>query len=185
MELTPAREKPSADSICRFNLRCTNPECIFAHQSPAAPPDTPVDTADVCAFGPACQNRKCTGRHPSPAQRTAHAAEVDCNFYPNCTNPRCSFRHGPPPCRNGADCTTPDCKFAHVKVACKFNPCLNPGCTFKHEEGQRRGKFEDKVWVAGSTSERKFVDDEGAPEELIVPGQAPIAVAVDAGGEVA
>lgn len=56
---------------------------------------------------------------------------------------------------------------------CKFNPCLNPTCTFKHVEGQKRGKFEDKVWVADSAkehvSERKFVNEDGA-EELIVPG---------------
>jgi len=56
---------------------------------------------------------------------------------------------------------------------CKFNPCLNPSCTFKHVEGQKRGKFEDKVWTADGVkehvSERKFVD-ENAPEELIVPG---------------
>jgi len=50
---------------------------------------------------------------------------------------------------------------------------MNPGCTFKHEEGQKRGKFEDKVWVAKEhVSERKFVDDEGKPEELIIPGSS-------------
>lgn len=56
---------------------------------------------------------------------------------------------------------------------CKFNPCLNPSCAFKHEEGQKRGKFDDKVWVAGEkehVSERKFVDESEGVEELIVPG---------------
>lgn len=175
MELTPAHEKPGPDTICRFNLTCKNKDCIFAHQSPEAPPGAAIDVTDVCSFGAACKNRKCTGRHPSPAQRVAHAAEQDCKFYPNCTNARCPFRHGLPPCRNGADCTTPDCKFAHSKVACKFNPCLNPNCMFKHEEGQKRGKFEDKVWVAPGerehVSERKFVDG-NAEEELIIPGKA-------------
>jgi nuclear polyadenylated RNA-binding protein NAB2 len=78
-----------------------------------------------------------------------------------------------PICRNGADCVTPNCKFTHVTTLCKFNPCLNPICTFKHVEGQKRGKFEDKVWVADGNaehvSERKFVNDNDK-EELIIPG---------------
>jgi hypothetical protein len=77
-----------------------------------------------------------------------------------------------PLCRNGGDCTTPNCKFSHSKTECKFNPCLKPNCIFKHVDGQKRGKFEDKVWTADSAkehvSERKFVD-ENAPEELVVP----------------
>jgi hypothetical protein len=174
VELTPAPERPSADTTCKFNLSCTNKDCIYAHQSPAAPPGTAIDVSDVCSFGAACKNRKCTARHPSPAQKVAHQTEQDCKFYPNCTNPRCPFRHPTMPlCRNGADCTTPNCKFAHVKTVCKYNPCLNPVCPFKHEEGQRRGKFDDKVWVAGEkehVSERKFVDENSTVEELIVPG---------------
>ncbi|KAI9730602.1 MAG: hypothetical protein M1818_008083 [Claussenomyces sp. TS43310] len=176
MELTPAHEPPSADTTCKFNLSCTNKDCKFAHQSPAAPPGTAIDVTDTCSFGAACKNRKCTARHPSPAQKTAHQVEQDCKFFPNCTNPRCPFRHPTMPlCRNGADCTTPDCKFTHVQTKCKFNPCLNPSCAFKHEEGQKRGKFDDKVWVAGDrghVSERKFIDEDDAVEELLVPGQS-------------
>jgi hypothetical protein len=167
------REPPSADTTCKYNLSCTNKDCKFAHQSPAAPPGAAIDVNDVCSFGAACKNRKCTGRHPSPAQKIAHQTEMDCKFFPNCTNPRCPFRHPTMPlCRNGADCTTPDCKFTHSKVMCKFNPCLNAACVYKHEAGQKRGKFEDKVWVANGAkehvSERKFVD-ENEDEELIKP----------------
>ncbi|KAH8676846.1 nuclear polyadenylated RNA-binding protein-like protein Nab2 [Tricladium varicosporioides] len=167
------REPPSADTTCKYNLSCTNKDCKFAHQSPAAPPGTTIDISDVCTFGAACKNRKCTGRHPSPAQKIAHQTEMDCRFFPNCTNPKCPFRHPTMPlCRNGADCTTPNCKFTHSKVMCKFNPCLNAACPYKHEEGQKRGKFQDKVWVAGESkehvSERKFVDENGE-EELIKP----------------
>lgn len=165
---------PSADDTCKYNLACTNKDCTFAHQSPAAPPGTVVDLSDICSFGAACKNRKCTGRHPSPAQKSAHQVEQDCKFFPNCTNARCPFKHpSMPPCRNGADCTVEGCKFTHVKTMCRFNPCLNPTCLYRHEEGQR-GKFSDKVWVAGEkqhVSERKFVDEEGS-EELIVPGVA-------------
>lgn len=166
-------ENLSPDTPCKYNLACTNKDCKFAHQSPAAPPGTAIDVNDVCSFGAACKNRKCTGRHPSPAQKVAHQTEQDCKYFPNCTNPRCPFRHPSMPlCRNGADCTTPNCKFTHVKTACKFNPCLNPTCPFKHQEGQKRGKFDDKVWVADNAkehvSERKFVDESGE-EELIRP----------------
>jgi len=158
------------DSLCKFNLSCTNKDCKYAHQSPAAPPGAPIDINDVCSFAAACKNKKCVARHPSPAQKFAYQVEQECKFWPNCTNKRCPFVH-PTLCRNGADCSTPNCKFGHVTTLCRFNPCLNPGCTFKHVEGQKRGKFEDKVWVAGEkehVSERKFVDDNGI-EELIKP----------------
>ncbi|KAL4940315.1 hypothetical protein BDV06DRAFT_196914 [Aspergillus oleicola] len=166
-------DESNTDSPCHFNLRCTRKDCPYAHQSPAAPEGTPIDVSDHCSFGAACKNRKCTGRHPSPAVKSAHQAEAVCRFFPNCTNPNCHFKHPSMPlCRNGADCTTPDCKFTHLQIACKFNPCLNPTCPYKHAEGQR-GVFSDKVWTAESkphVSERKFVNDEDAPEELIKPG---------------
>jgi hypothetical protein len=164
------REPPNPDdTVCKFNLRCTNKDCKFAHQSPAAPPGVSVDVNDNCSFGAACKSRKCVARHPSPAARLAHQSEQDCKFFPNCQNPQCPFKHPSMPlCRNGAGCTNSDCKFTHVKTKCKFNPCLNPNCAFAHEDGQQGG-FKDKVWTAGEgaehVSERKFVDD--GPEELI------------------
>lgn len=167
------REPPNPDeTVCKYNLHCTNKDCKFAHQSPAAPPGVSVDVNDVCGFGAACKNRKCVGRHPSPAARLAHQSEQDCKFFPNCQNARCPFKHPSMPlCRNGADCTTPNCKFTHVKTKCKFNPCLNPTCAFAHEEGQQGG-FKDKVWTSeqgpGHVSERKFVDDT-AEEDFIHP----------------
>lgn len=161
------------ETMCKYNLACTNRECKFAHQSPVAPPGITVDVKDVCTFGAACKNRKCVGRHPSPASKIAHQSEQDCKFFPNCTNPRCPFRHpAMPPCRNGGECKVPNCKFTHVKTACRFRPCTNRFCPFSHEEGQR-GTFHDKVWVAGEeggqhVSERKFVD-ENAKEETVLP----------------
>lgn len=165
----------SPDTICKFNLKCTKQDCPYAHQSPESPPGTTIDVSDVCPFGAACKNRKCVGRHPSPAQKLGHQTQQDCRFFPNCTNAKCPFRHPTMPmCRNGADCKTEGCKFTHVKTMCRFNPCLNPTCPYKHAEGQSRGKFGDKVWVAGDgdkehVSDRKFVDDEMAEEELVVP----------------
>lgn len=167
-------DENNTDSPCRFNLRCTRKDCPFAHQSPAAPEGAPIDPADHCTYGAACKNRKCTARHPSPAVKMAHQAEAFCKFFPNCANPNCSFKHPTMPlCRNGADCTTEGCQFTHLPTACKFTPCLNPTCPYKHAEGQR-GAFGDKVWIPGQkphVSERKFVADEDDTEELIKPSE--------------
>ncbi|KAI1090730.1 hypothetical protein F5B19DRAFT_484373 [Rostrohypoxylon terebratum] len=166
------REPPNPEAtVCKYNLLCTNKDCKFAHQSPAAPPNTTVDISDVCSYGAACKNRKCVGRHPSPATKRAHQIEQECKFYPNCANANCPFKHPDmPPCRNGGDCAVEGCKFTHLQTMCKYSPCTNRFCPYKHEEGQR-GTFQDKVWTAGGSgahvSERKFVDGNGM-EELIV-----------------
>ncbi len=169
------REAPNPDdTVCRFNLRCQNKDCKFAHQSPAAPPGATIDVNDPCTFGAACKNRKCVARHPSPAAKMAHQSEQDCKFFPNCVNPHCTFRHpAMPACRNGGECKVANCKFTHVKTPCKFHPCTNRSCPFMHDEGQR-GTFHDKVWTAEEggkehVSERKFVDD-GGVEQLVLPG---------------
>ncbi|KAL9127839.1 MAG: hypothetical protein Q9217_003358 [Psora testacea] len=166
--------EPSPDPICKFNLKCTKKDCPYAHQSPAAPPGITIDVNDTCPFGAACKNKKCVARHPSPFQKVAHASEQDCKFFPHCTNASCPFRHPTMPmCKYGADCNRAECKFTHVNIMCKFNPCLNPDCPYKHAEGQKRGKFGDKVWTAQQekehVSERKFVDNEIGDEELVVP----------------
>ncbi|TGJ86229.1 hypothetical protein E0Z10_g2538 [Xylaria hypoxylon] len=175
VDMSQAKAEPPnpETTMCKFNLACTNRECKFAHQSPAAPPNTTVDITDVCSFGAACKNWKCVGRHPSPANKRAHQSEQECKFYPNCTNPHCTFKHPDmPPCRNGGDCNVEGCKFTHIQTLCKFKPCKNRFCPFKHEEGQR-GTFPDKVWTADGSrnhvSERQFVGQNGA-EEFIIPG---------------
>ncbi|KAF2402282.1 hypothetical protein EJ06DRAFT_536772 [Trichodelitschia bisporula] len=167
--------KDPSMTLCHFNLACTKPDCPFAHQSPAARPGVTIDMSDECSYGVACTNPKCVGRHPSPGKKIAHQSQMDCKFGSYCTKfPNCPFRHVRE-CRNGADCTTEGCTFFHNPTKCKFNPCLNPQCPFKHADGQKRGAFDDKVWKAEDdkkehVSERKFVDDEGGEEELIIPG---------------
>lgn len=179
VESSQPNENPH-ETVCKFNLKCTKKDCPFAHQSPVAPIGTTIDVNDSCPFGAACKNKKCVGRHPSPFQRVAHASEQDCKFFPNCTNATCPFRHPTMPmCKNGADCNREGCKFTHVRIMCKFNPCLNPECPYKHAEGQKRGKYGDKVWTAEQekehVSERKFIDDNMDEEELVVgePAEAP------------
>lgn len=176
MEVEPSRPEPAA-TMCRFNTRCTNPDCPFVHQSPAAPPGIVVDMDLTCEFGVACTNRKCVSKHPSPAQRQKFQSEQECSFWPNCRDPvSCPYKHpAAQPCRNGADCTTEGCVFGHSTVMCKFNPCLNARCQYKHAPGQKKNVPNSNKWVAPGkavvpTSERKFVD-ENKPEELILPGK--------------
>lgn len=179
MEVEGGRADPS-NTICKFNLRCSKPDCPFVHQSPAAPEGTPIDLKDTCTYGAACTNKKCVGKHPSPAQRQQYQADKECAFFPNCRDmANCPYKHpSMPPCRNGADCTTPGCKFWHNSVMCKYNPCTNKFCPFKHVEGQKK-TFKNMEWIAPKTedeekkdhvSERKFVDEE-KEEELIIPGK--------------
>ncbi|KAI4937766.1 hypothetical protein J4E85_000202 [Alternaria conjuncta] len=173
VELPSGRPDPSS-TMCKFNLRCSNPDCHFVHQSPAAIPGTPVDMNDTCDFGAACKNKKCVGKHPSPAQRQKFQSEQECAFWPNCRDPSsCPYKHPTSkPCHNGADCAVEGCKFGHSAIMCKFNPCLNARCLYKHEPGQK--KITTNKWVAPKegehVSERKFVDDE-QKEELIIPGK--------------
>ena len=174
VEMSQESSDPST-TICTFNLKCTKAECPYAHQSPAAPPGMTIDLEDVCSFGAACKNVKCVGRHPSPAKKFAHQADTDCRYAANCTKVDCPFRHAPKPkplCRNGSNCTWAGCPFTHTTTMCMFNPCTRPSCPYKHEDGQQR-PYEDKVWTADGAkqhvSERKFVADENAQEELIKP----------------
>ncbi|KAF3220709.1 hypothetical protein TWF192_000170 [Orbilia oligospora] len=173
------------DVACKFGLRCTKSDCVFAHQSPVSDPSRPVAfSGEKCAFGISCKNKKCTSAHPSPASGGSKPQQAfeqqDCKFWPNCKNPHCPFKHPAnatmPPCRFGAACTKPNCPFTHnpqtLDVPCKFKPCLNPHCSFKHEEGQQAGIFENKIWTPKAhVSDRKFVTDEEGDEELIIPGQ--------------
>ena len=71
---------------------------------------------------------------------------------------------------------------------CRYNPCKNPNCVYKHADGQKRGNFEDKVWTAngegfdreaamrdeGNGKSERFQglkEGETAEEELILPGR--------------
>ncbi|KAL9014384.1 MAG: hypothetical protein Q9173_000961 [Seirophora scorigena] len=89
------------------------------------------------------------------------SSDTICKFNLKCSKTDCPF---------GENCIRAGCKFKHVSITCKFNPCLNPECSYKHTENQKGGNFRDKVWKADRdqerehVSERKFVDDNMAEE---------------------
>lgn len=178
---TERKPQDPANTMCHFNLRCTNKDCPYVHQSPAAPEGTVVDMNDTCSFGAACKNVKCVGKHPSPAQVRAFQSQELCKFFPNCTKPSCPFKHPTMPvCRFGANCKTPNCQFTHLQIPCRYNPCTNLRCPYKHEPGQQKvNNFSDYTWTpdkqadqdAGKEhlSDRRFVDDQAGEEELIKP----------------
>jgi len=56
--------------LCKFSENCANPNCMYAHASPASAgtgsiPSTLVDIP--CKFGSECAQPKCRYSHPSPA----------------------------------------------------------------------------------------------------------------------
>lgn len=173
-----ASKQDPSQTVCYFNLRCTNENCPYVHQSPSAPPGIEIDMSNECAFGVACKNSKCNGKHPSPAKLRAFKAEQTCKFWPQCFKPDCPFKHpSMPVCQFGASCTNKDCKFTHLTQKCKFNPCKNPKCPYQHDEGQNKG-FAGFQWTKDSAnqeqesgaehvSDRKFVVE--GEEELIKP----------------
>lgn len=173
----PSKLGDPTTTMCRFNLRCINKDCPYVHQSPAAAEGTAVDMNNACTFGVTCKNTKCVGKHPSPALIKAHQSQELCKFFPNCSNPNCGFKHPTTPlCRNGGDCKIEGCIFTHLQTPCRFKPCLNARCPYKHEEGQRGGAAASHVWTKDQpsqpqsqehVSERKFVTE--GEEELIKP----------------
>lgn len=187
-EPTSAGSKDPSSTVCYFNLRCLNKDCVYAHQSPAAPPGTEIDMSNTCSYAAACKNSQCHGKHPSPALIAAYKAEQECRFGPNCNNPNCPFKHPTKPlCSFGASCTNKDCKFTHLQTKCKFNPCTNSRCPYQHEPGQNRNMSafswsKDQANASsqqnqesgdqnqGHVSNRKFVTED--EEEFIKPEQS-------------
>jgi hypothetical protein len=78
-KFTPSPNVPSA-VLCKFSENCANPNCMFAHASPAS-----VGTGSIlstlvdipCKFGSECTQPKCRYSHPSPA------TGMFLNFYHN------------------------------------------------------------------------------------------------------
>ncbi|XP_032398445.1 zinc finger CCCH domain-containing protein 14 isoform X3 [Etheostoma spectabile] len=73
---------------CKYDARCTKPDCPFTHvsrRSTAAPPPRPavqpVQTTSVCRFFPECKKMDCAFYHPKPCRFAAQCKRAGCTFY--------------------------------------------------------------------------------------------------------
>ncbi|KAI6224076.1 Zinc finger CCCH domain-containing protein 14 [Aphelenchoides besseyi] len=78
--------------ICKFNTRCTRPNCPFTHDLKG------TATQLLQAIQPAVQSK----------------TTIPCRYQGKCTDPNCAFFH-PPDCRYGMSCTNPRCTFSHKR----------------------------------------------------------------------
>ncbi|NWJ05211.1 ZC3HE protein, partial [Crypturellus undulatus] len=77
---------------CKYDAKCTKPECPYTHASrrtplpapkPAPLPTPPVSSGNpLCKFFPACKKMECPFYHPK-----------HCRFNTQCTRPDCTFYH--------------------------------------------------------------------------------------------
>ncbi|NWI84994.1 ZC3HE protein, partial [Pitta sordida] len=81
---------------CKYDAKCTKPDCPYTHASRRAPHPSPkpapLPTLSISSSGPLCK------------------------FFPACKKMECPFYH-PKHCRFNTQCTRPDCTFYHPTVA--------------------------------------------------------------------
>lgn len=72
---------------CKYDARCTKPDCPFTHVSrrgaavPPPRPAPPVQTPTVCRFFPDCKKMDCPFYHPKPCRFATQCKRVGCSFY--------------------------------------------------------------------------------------------------------
>ncbi|XP_074542043.1 zinc finger CCCH domain-containing protein 14 [Halichoeres trimaculatus] len=73
---------------CKYDARCTKPDCPFTHVSrrgaagpPQRPAVQPVQTTTVCRFFPECKKTECPFYHPKPCRFAAQCKRAGCTFY--------------------------------------------------------------------------------------------------------
>ncbi|XP_004470376.2 zinc finger CCCH domain-containing protein 14 isoform X10 [Dasypus novemcinctus] len=75
---------------CKYDAKCTKPDCPFTHISrriPVLPPKpvttpAPPSSSQLCRYFPACKKMECPFYHPK-----------HCRFNTQCTRPDCTFYH--------------------------------------------------------------------------------------------
>ncbi|XP_023367299.1 zinc finger CCCH domain-containing protein 14 isoform X3 [Otolemur garnettii] len=76
---------------CKYDAKCTKPDCPFTHMSrriPVLPPKPAVtapptpSSSQLCRYFPACKKMECPFYHPK-----------HCRFNTQCTRPDCTFYH--------------------------------------------------------------------------------------------
>lgn len=73
---------------CKYDARCTKPECPFTHvsrRSTAAPPPRPalqpLQSTSICRFFPDCKKMECPFYHPKACRFAAQCKRAGCTFY--------------------------------------------------------------------------------------------------------
>uniref|UniRef100_A0A8C6S6V7 Zinc finger CCCH domain-containing protein 14 n=1 Tax=Neogobius melanostomus TaxID=47308 RepID=A0A8C6S6V7_9GOBI len=72
---------------CKYDARCTKPDCPFTHVSrrgtavPPSRPAPPVQTTTVCRFYPDCKKMDCPFYHPKACRFATQCKRVGCSFY--------------------------------------------------------------------------------------------------------
>ncbi|XP_010382422.1 zinc finger CCCH domain-containing protein 14 isoform X2 [Rhinopithecus roxellana] len=75
---------------CKYDAKCTKPDCPFTHVSRRIPvlspkpvaPAAPPSSSQLCRYFPACKKMECPFYHPK-----------HCRFNTQCTRPDCTFYH--------------------------------------------------------------------------------------------
>ncbi|KAM5530480.1 hypothetical protein V8D89_015864 [Ganoderma adspersum] len=138
-----APERPQSPTLCKFNLKCTNPLCRYSHPSPVATAESGVVLSnDPCENGKGCKDKDCIKAHVSPAVLNPNAEVPKTQTYVPSPAPA---PQGAIPCRYGLACTRPNCSFSHPprpsshhsSVPCKFGAaCTRSTCPYQHPEGR-------------------------------------------------
>ncbi|KGL84368.1 Zinc finger CCCH domain-containing protein 14, partial [Tinamus guttatus] len=81
---------------CKYDAKCTKPECPYTHASRRTPLPAPKPA-------------------PLPTPPTPSGNPL-CKFFPACKKMECPFYH-PKHCRFNTQCTRPDCTFYHPTIA--------------------------------------------------------------------
>ncbi|CAL8316187.1 unnamed protein product [Merluccius merluccius] len=114
---------------CKYDAKCTKPDCPFTHVSRrAGPPLPPPRTAaaapqssSVCRFFPDCKKMDCSFYHPKPCRFATQCKRAGCTFYhPTATlPPRHALKWTKAQSRQNHEQL---CIFSPGAVACACNP---------------------------------------------------------------
>ncbi|KAF8526052.1 hypothetical protein BU17DRAFT_83565 [Hysterangium stoloniferum] len=172
-------ERPGTPSLCKYALKCTNPQCKFSHPSPVATVESGVVlSTEFCPKGKNCKDKDCTFGHVSPSvingsiqkPTSGHqpavvpapaASQTACKFGVACTRPGCIFTH-PPNFRPPHSSSQPN--QASNAIPCRFGTsCTRGDCPFQHPKGHvaanmfYRGIGSDAPLVEGYVSPHRSV----------------------------
>ncbi|CAD6897720.1 unnamed protein product [Tilletia controversa] len=132
-------------SLCKWDLKCTNPMCRYSHATPCAANSDEASSAlvlrqDACSFGPRCSKKDCVSSHPSPAVAIAYAkAGLLFNATHNNNNKNTNL---PKPNANAngmagsSGGSAPVWTITPGQVRCRWQAeCKNATCPFQHSDG--------------------------------------------------